>query len=276
MQYTTQQLQGGPKYSHKTRIGNWNEDFELVGAQKQNYEAKKASESLPFSTTFAKYVSSYRQVPWSHSPDGTVDWGQNVMIQNAQTEGWLTMDIGDKIANVDESYMVTSTSKGQNPGPMTRSVYKITRVDQADMFGSDQSVRYGQKVRIEANQYLFRKKLSLSSYNISPTVCAPTSAKQLACMTATKSDANSCWILDHIDPNVRFEMQGEVVKSGEPVLLRHVQTAVYLAADSRTKYKNDFGSENEVHCHNYSTKNKSQNLALEHEGRLTTDVPTKF
>jgi hypothetical protein len=29
MQYTTQQLQGGPTYSYKTRIGNWNEDYEL-------------------------------------------------------------------------------------------------------------------------------------------------------------------------------------------------------------------------------------------------------
>lgn len=29
MQFTTQQLQGGPKYSYKTRIGNWNEDLEL-------------------------------------------------------------------------------------------------------------------------------------------------------------------------------------------------------------------------------------------------------
>ena len=76
-------------------------------------------------------------------------------------------------------------------------------------------------------------------------------------MTATKTDANSVWIIDHVDPNVRFEMQGEVVKSGEPVLIRHVQTAVYLGADSTSKYKNDFGSENEVHCHNHSTKNKS-------------------
>lgn len=186
------------------------------------------------------------------------------------------MDIGDKVPNVEESYMITSTSRGQNPGPMTRSVFSIARVDKVDMFGSDQYVRYGQKLRIEANSYLFRKKLSLSSYKISPTVCAPVSAKQLACMTATKTDANGVWIVDHIDPNVRFEMQGEVVKSGEPILLRHVQTAVYLGADSKSKYKNDFGSENEVHCHNHSTKNKSQNLALENEGRLTSDVPTKF
>jgi len=27
--FTTQQLQGGSKYHHKTRIGNWVEDWEL-------------------------------------------------------------------------------------------------------------------------------------------------------------------------------------------------------------------------------------------------------
>ena len=55
MQYTTQQLQGGPKYSHKTRIGNWNEDFELDNIQKSNYNTKKAGDTLPFAKTLTKY-----------------------------------------------------------------------------------------------------------------------------------------------------------------------------------------------------------------------------
>jgi hypothetical protein len=42
---------------------------------------------------------------------------------------------------------------------MTRSVFKLVRVEESDLFGSDDYFRYGQKVRIEANQYLFRKKL---------------------------------------------------------------------------------------------------------------------
>ena len=29
MQFTPQQFSGGPKYSHKTKIGNWLEDLEL-------------------------------------------------------------------------------------------------------------------------------------------------------------------------------------------------------------------------------------------------------
>lgn len=112
MQYTTQQLQGGPKYSHKTRIGNWNEDHELDQIQRSNYNTKKGGDNLPFAKTLTKYQQSYKQVPWSHSIDGFVRWGDSVMIQNAQTEGWLVMDVGDRVPNVEEAYNITSTSRG--------------------------------------------------------------------------------------------------------------------------------------------------------------------
>jgi hypothetical protein len=61
-------------------------------------------------------------------------------------------------------------------------------------------------------------------------------------------------------------VQGEIVKANEPVLIRHQHTCIYLAADDKSRYSNDFGSEFEVYCHNHSTKNKSQNLALENQG----------
>ena len=81
------------------------------------------------------------------------------MIQNAQTEGWLVMDVGDRVPNVEEGYQVTTTSVGQNPGPMTRSVFTVKREDATDMFGDDEYVRYGQKVRIASSDYLYRKAL---------------------------------------------------------------------------------------------------------------------
>jgi len=71
-------------------------------------------------------------------------------------------------------------------------------------------------------------------------------------------------------------MQGEIVKAGDPVLIRHHNTCSYLAADNKRKVKNDFGTELEVYCCSHSTKNKSQNLEMEYKGRLTSDVPTKF
>lgn len=76
-------------------------------------------------------------------------------------------------------------------------------------------------------------------------------------MSAAKPDFNGVWVIDHIDPNFRFEMQGECVKASDPILIRHVQTCVYLGADENSKYKNDFGTENEVFCYNHSTLNKS-------------------
>ena len=93
---------------------------------------------------------------------------------------------------------------------------------------------------------------------------------------AASNQYDGVWVIDSVDPNYRFETQGDVVKSGEPICIRHVQSCVYLASCKNSKYKNDFGSENEVHCHNHATTNRSQNLALEYEGRLTSDVPTKF
>jgi hypothetical protein len=156
-------LQGGPKFSHKTRIGNWNEDLELNTIQNTNYQGKKKDGTLPFAKTIAKYQQSYRQVPWSHAEDGNLKWGHQVMVQNAKTDGWLVMDIGDRVPNVEEGYMVTSTGAGQNPGPMTRSIFKLLKEDSVDMFTCDQYIRYGQKLRIEANEVLFRKRLQLCS-----------------------------------------------------------------------------------------------------------------
>jgi len=42
------------------------------------------------------------------------------------------------------------------------------------------------------------------------------------------------------------------------------------------KIKNDFGTEYEVCVHSFATKNRSQNLALEKDGKITGDLPTKF
>ena len=95
-------------------------------------------------------------------------------------------------------------------------------------------------------------------------------------MSATKQDYHSVWIFDHVDPNERFEMQGEIVKAGEPCLIRHVQTCVFLGSDENQKYKNDFGTENETYCYNHATKNKTQNLYMEFDGRVTSDIPTRF
>lgn len=92
---------------------------------------------------------------------------------------------------------------------------------------------------------------------------------------ATQNNNYGSWIIDYIDPNIRFEKQGEPIQIGDPFLIRHSPTSHYLASDT-VKYKNDFGTEFEVMVNSFATKNKSQNLALEKDGKLTADIPSKF
>ena len=56
-----------------------------------------------------------------------------------------------------------ATTTKTDPGPVTRSVFVIKKAEKFDIFGSDNIVRYGQKVIIESNPYIFKKPLYLSS-----------------------------------------------------------------------------------------------------------------
>ena len=174
--------------------------------------------------------------------------------------------------NLEESYLPTCTP--QHPGPVSRSMFVFKKVDKMDVFGSDDIIRFGQKLKIEVNPYLFRKTLWLSSSTLTPTCYSPVTRNQECCLS-TKDSYNNVWIIDHLDPNFRFERQGEPVSASEPVLIRHAATNHYLAADLN-KIKNDYGNEFEVCVNSYATKNRSQNLALEKDGKMTGDLPTKF
>ena len=182
-------------------------------------------------------------------------------------------DIGKRALGFDEAF--TPTVAQQHPGPVTRSIFVIKKVDKVDVFGSDNIIRYGQKVKIEVNPYLYRKTLWLSSSPISPSVYSPVTSQQEASLTSKDTSLNNTWIIDSVDPNFRFEMQGTPVECNDPILIRHLGTNHYLSSDLNKVY-NDFGTEYEVCVQNYSSKNLSQNLEMERSGRITGDLSTKF
>lgn len=80
------------------------------------------------------------------------------MILNKQTNGFLVIDMGDKITSQDEAYGVTTTDK--DLGPCARSILGFDRVDAKDGF-PDNTIHFGQKVRLLANPYIHNKKLYL-------------------------------------------------------------------------------------------------------------------
>jgi|ERR1712224_1039088 len=94
--------------------------------------------------------------------------------------------------------------------------------------------------------------------------------------SAHSNDNYNCtWVVETLDPNFRFECEGQPVKAGEPVLIRHAATGHYLASDT-VRHGNEFGGEWEVMCHSFASQNKTQNLQLEKTGASTSDIPARF
>lgn len=42
---------------------------------------------------------------------------------------------------------------------------------------------------------------------------------------STNDTINSVWCFEYQDPKLRYEMKGEPVRTGEPILIKHVPTS---------------------------------------------------
>jgi len=153
MDFTPQQLSGGSKYSHNTKIGNWYEDLEHKEEKKKLFEPNTL-----------KYDAKVKRVKHTYSDDGNLRFGDKVMILNKETEGYLVFDMGDKIVTHDEAYANTTSKKAKTAS--SRNIFVLTRAEEDEF--EDDVIHYGQKVRIQANKYITGKNLFLHSCQISP------------------------------------------------------------------------------------------------------------
>ena len=128
---------------------------------------------MNFHKTVSLNQQTSKKVPWSYSRDGLLRSGDQVLITNKKTQGYLVVDISTKTITLEESYLVTTTP--QHPGPVTRSIFVIKRAEAVDVFGKDNIIRYGQKIKIEVNPYLHRKPLWLNSQTLTPQCHSPVS-----------------------------------------------------------------------------------------------------
>lgn len=259
------------KYQHKTRIGNWSEELELEETKLKDFLKNKEAGTLHSTQLQQKIDKSLLRASLTYSGDGLVHFGDHLMLLNKETDGFLVTDIYDPIKGTDEGYHAFT---GKNTVPSARSVFIIKKYTKEQDLFQDNIVHYGQKVQFQVNPLLVKKELYLHSCHVTPIHVARFSRKQEAGFFA-KNDYNTVWTIEHIDPKVRFENTGNPVLVGEPILLKHCQTAQWLASDPTYPIKNDFGTEYEVFGFSFQTLNKTQNLIAEKTGRTTTDIPSR-
>mmetsp|Transcript_38821 Transcript_38821/g.91303 ORF Transcript_38821/g.91303 Transcript_38821/m.91303 type:complete len:305 (-) Transcript_38821:51-965(-) len=266
MQFTPQQLTGGPKYAHKVRIGNWSEDLELEEIKLKDYLKKKETGQLFVNAKQKQLEESLVVTELSASPDGQLRFGHKVMLLNHQSNGLLASNPFDAVTKTHEAYAVTTTA---NSNPCVRSTFVLERADPHDGYDDD-VLHYGQNVRFKIEPF---SKILDPVYLHSELVTALTSSKysrHQECCALGAVTGETLWQVLYPDTHSRFEMDGAPVLAGSPLCVRHVQTGSFLSSDE-IPYPNLFGTEFEVHCHHYYSMNKTQNLTSEKKGDITGD-----
>jgi len=241
-------------YHHATRIGNWSEDLELERARLKEYQKKK-EKGLLSTQQLASYTD---EVELTTSEDGYLHFGNVVMIKNLKTEGMLSTDLGDPVRPTGETFAVT-TAKGR---PCSRNIFQTVRPrNEPDPYGDD-VLRYGQRFQLATTDYLTNAaklradKLYLSSTLVTPTIFSKVSHFQEVC-TTSESDYGTYWQVFTEEPKFRLESEGSPVQVGVKVVINHCKSNKNLGSDS-VPYRNDFGTENEVFCHNRIDQHKAE------------------
>jgi len=135
MYYTPQQMAGGPRYSHKTRAGNWNEDKEASDTLLKTYLKQKVTGGLLLDGTAAKLSTGATKVALTYREDGTLCSGDSVMLQSCFTNAVMVANPNEKMVSSD-SYAVTASS---DASVSARSAFKIEHANESQ----DAQIRYG-------------------------------------------------------------------------------------------------------------------------------------
>lgn len=131
MQFTPQQLSGGMRFTRGVLVGNWSEDRSLEDERGMDFEARKSRGDLMIKQRERLEAIALQRVPWSHSSDGTVRFGDSVMFSLAGSDEsgrvsrhFLASNIWEEVNRINGTVQATATPKA---GPTARSVFVVMR-----------------------------------------------------------------------------------------------------------------------------------------------------
>jgi hypothetical protein len=160
MSFTTQQLQGGVKYSTGVKLGNWDEDIARLEIASRDFESRRAKGELLHLRKAREAAFLSQSAPHSTSRDGLIRFGDALQLE---TRG----DCARVLSNHVFSYVAPGHARvtaGQNRAPMARNVWKVRAVRGTAGGGSgwarapgvpdDDVLRFGDRIRLEADDAL--------------------------------------------------------------------------------------------------------------------------
>jgi hypothetical protein len=182
------------------------------------------------------------------SSDGFLHYGQMVRIRNRELGCFVACDPGDA-ENPEEGLYSSSGSRQQEAS--ARNVWVLKRVENADEFlplptggADDDRVRYGDKFVLSTTEAIGGDPYYLASTQLDWSHFSRVARKQLVFTTQQKS-SKCMWRIDSVGRDTSFDMEGEPVKLGTWVFVKHCSSGSPLAARD-SQILNDYGSEFEL------------------------------
>jgi hypothetical protein len=256
-------------YSHKVRVGNWNEDKELHDLRMKEYLQRKENGQLLVHKVQQHLNASLSEVPLSPSPDNFVHIGDHLMLYSVATEGVLSCDPSDKISSSDPGFAVTTSTLTQ--AHVARNVFVLEGYGKGVRNGD--VLKLGQPFRIRVNPRLSQDAFYLHSQPVSILSASKVTRRQEVALVNTPG-YDTVWVAAYKDADKRFEMEGQPVPANAEIMIFHGQTRSGLASE-KAPYHNDFGLEYEVCAHSHTSIKKKQGLYAELLGQTTSDIPVR-
>lgn len=292
MQFTPQQLAGGPKYSRTARVGNWLEDIALEDAKVDDFLGRSKGGTLHVKKMRDKITKCTQSVPHTYSEDGYIRFGDYIVIEHDNTGSTLACDPFNELSVGSERFHMSSS---RDSTQCARNTFRILRPSKAlknpedDL--EDPLLHVGQAFCLGCNEILLTSdKTNLLAPQL--YVCSTfkndrnstkATNKQLTFLSPY-ANADSIWIImppSHgtIKSNERILAIGEPMKLEDAYVMLHRSTNTVLTVNPGNKELTDFGPAYECYTDYQHTTGQLSLMEREAKGMCTStslvkaDVP---
>ncbi len=295
MEFTPQQLNGGPSYSKGVKVGNWKEDVEdnnsslFEGDKKEGTAANRAVSALSQHRHKMKICNSPSTLT-GPPPVKVIRYGDVLMLESIGSKGALACDPFEEIEMGSKEYLV---SAAPHLPQIIRTAFRFLpvkrknlldwRVDPPEGGTLGEPIKFGQSFHISCHTALLEPPPNDGDGKLQPELLLSSSTtighRQVVYLKAGET-VDTVWkfraavnsLTDAITAVNNLELP---VPLGVPIVIEHRQTGNPLFCDGLTGQHTDFGKEYAVSCHHQVSVGKNEQLLSEANGSRTARTANK-
>ncbi|KAG5494754.1 hypothetical protein JIQ42_02369 [Leishmania sp. Namibia] len=237
-------------------LGNWFEE-EAYERDRRRLMQGRSGGMVEASVEVAHTLAKIRHHNAPHAiariaEDGYLRFYVPLMLQNAHTRGFLSVDLDDRKTTPTGWQIACSTAPAEEATSRCTVVLVPAAMPQTDSFpipeDEAEMVHYGQPFYLMTVRELCEDPLFLMSELITPGCASLVTQKlQHTYFSPDGGSAAAMWYIEDANPAYQEDVRDHPVKADDVIRIRHNMTSAPLAS-LKEVFFNDFGAQFEVGC----------------------------